>query len=55
MRNAYKNKYTTNEFQLSLIGFLTQNKARNATNTSSATLDLSINQEKIFMLDTNCN
>jgi hypothetical protein len=40
MRNTYKNKYTTNESQLSLTESLTQKKSRKATGTSIATLDL---------------
>jgi hypothetical protein len=42
MINAYKNKYTTRRFQLSLIDSLTQIKARKSTSTSRATLDLEL-------------
>jgi hypothetical protein len=41
-RKAYKNNKAINGFQLSLIDYLTQIKARKTTNTSRATLDLEL-------------
>jgi hypothetical protein len=42
MRKAYKNNKAINGFQLSLIDYLTQIKARKTTNTLRATLDLEL-------------